>query len=103
MAARWDMLALHAEDDVAVALRDLPAGPARVKAGDTIETLALQAPVPLGHKAARRAIAPGEHVKKYGAVIGEATAAIAAGEHLHVHNLRSLRGRRRNAEGDTTP
>lgn len=93
MEPRWDMLALHAGDDVAVALRDLPAGPARVKAGEAIEPLVLRAPIPLGHKAARRDIAAGEQVRKYGAVIGEATAAIAAGEHLHVHNLRSLRGR----------
>ena len=103
MPARWDLLALHEGDDVAVALRDLPAGAARVKAGEAIETLTLRTAIPLGHKAARRDIAPGEPVTKYGAVIGEATAAIAAGEHLHVHNLRSLRGRRRNAEGDPTP
>jgi altronate dehydratase len=54
--------------------------------------------VPLGHKVARRAIAPGEHIRKYGAVIGEATAVIAAGAHLHVHNMRSLRARRRGEE-----
>ena len=42
-----------------------------------------------GHKVARRAIAPGEQIIKYGAPIGRATAAIARGEHVHVHNIRS--------------
>ena len=34
-------------------------------------------------------IAAGEKVLKYGAPIGTATAAIAAGEHVHVHNIES--------------
>ena len=40
-----------------------------------------------GHKYARRAIAAGEAVIKYGMPIGHATRDIAAGEHVHVHNL----------------
>ena len=95
MEARYDLLALHDDDDVAVALRDLPAGPARLKAGTAIEPLTLTTAIPLGHKVARHAMALGHHVRKYGAVIGEATAPIAAGEHTHVHNIRSLRGRRK--------
>jgi altronate hydrolase/altronate dehydratase small subunit len=89
-----DMLALHADDDVAVALRDLPPGPVRVSTGGAVETLVLRAAIPLGHKAARRDLPQGHHVRKYGAAIGEATAPIAAGDHAHVHNIRSLRARR---------
>ncbi len=95
MGAQWDLLVLHPEDDVAVALRDLDPGEAVVRCGDALAPLVLLMAVPLGHKIARRAMAAGEHVRKYGAVIGEATAAIAAGEHLHVHNMRSLRARRK--------
>ena len=40
-----------------------------------------------GHKYACRAIETGESVIKYGMPIGHATAAIAPGEHVHVHNL----------------
>jgi altronate hydrolase len=90
MEARFDLMLLHAEDDVAVALRDLDPGPARLRGGGEI---ALTAAIPLGHKVARHAIARGAPVRKYGAVIGEATADIAAGAHVHVHNLRSLRAR----------
>lgn len=93
MQARWDLLAIRPDDDVAVALRDLPPGEARVRVGGTIETLTLQAAIPLGHKVARRDLMRGVEVRKYGAVIGEATAAIAVGAHVHVHNMRSLRGR----------
>lgn len=49
----------------------------------------LPAPLTLGHKIAARDIAEGERVLKYGMPIGVATRAIAKGEHVHVHNLRS--------------
>lgn len=91
MGERADLITLHHDDDVAVALRDLPAGPARLPGG----TLTLGGPVPLGHKVALRSMQPGHHIRKYGAVIGEAIAPIAAGEHAHVHNIRSLRARKR--------
>ena len=39
-----------------------------------------------GHKYARRPIAAGENVIKYGMPIGHATCPIAAGEHVHTHN-----------------
>lgn len=98
MEAQWDLLALHADDDVAVALRDLPAGDARVKTGASIETLRLRTAIPLGHKVARTDFAAGAELRKYGSVIGVAVEAIAAGQHVHVHNLRSLRARK---EGNT--
>ena len=93
---RWVLLVLKEEDDVATALADVPAGDADARIGGRIETLRLLAPVPLGHKVARRAIARGEAIRKYGAPIGEATQDIAAGAHVHVHNLRSLRARSRS-------
>ena len=40
-----------------------------------------------GHKYALRPIKAGENVIKYGMPIGHATADIAAGEHVHVHNV----------------
>jgi hypothetical protein len=45
--------------------------------------------VGVGHKLARRPIARGEKVLKYGAIIGTASAPIARGEHIHTHNLDS--------------
>jgi predicted RecA/RadA family phage recombinase len=42
-----------------------------------------------GHKVARQSIAAGDLILKYGAPIGTAIRDIAAGEHVHVHNIRS--------------
>ena len=47
----------------------------------------LLADVPLGHKVALAPIPCGSEVRKHGAPIGRATADIAAGEHVHLHNL----------------
>lgn len=43
----------------------------------------------LGHKIARLPVAAGERVIKYGAPIGRASRAIAPGDHVHLHNLKS--------------
>ena len=45
-----------------------------------------------GHKYALRPIAEGENVIKYGMPIGRATAGIGAGEHVHVHNVKTNLG-----------
>jgi hypothetical protein len=45
--------------------------------------------IPRGHKIARRAIAVGEKVVKYGAPIGLATQPIQPGQHVHLHNVKS--------------
>src|SRR5581483_11474094 len=91
----WQALALHGDDDVAVALRDLEAGAdVAVRRPDGSARMRVREPIPLGHKFALRALAAGAPIRKYGEVIGEATEAIAAGAHVHVHNLASLRARR---------
>jgi len=43
----------------------------------------------LGHKLAARAIRAGEKILKYRVPIGSATQDIAAGEHVHLHNMKS--------------
>ena len=43
----------------------------------------------LGHKIARLPMAAGDRVIKYGAPIGRASRAIAPGDHVHLHNLKS--------------
>ena len=77
-----------------MALRDVAAGETvRVRAGDAVETLVAREAVALGHKLARRDLAAGATLRKYGAPIGAAIAPIPAGAHVHVHNLVSLRAR----------
>lgn len=49
--------------------------------------------IPLGHKLAIHEISVGDSIIKYGEVIGLATQAITTGQHVHVRNLESCRGR----------
>ncbi len=74
-------------DDVAIALRDLAAGE-RVTLDDA--AIELVDAIPRSHKFALRSVSAGEPVRKYGQVIGRATAQIARGAHVHTHNLATL-------------
>jgi altronate dehydratase len=75
-------LTVHPDDNVATLL-DF-----QVDDHTTQDGLKLADPVPFGHKVARRAIAQGQAVIKYGVSIGTATQDIQAGAHVHVHNCR---------------
>ena len=76
------VIRLNPLDDVLIARQPLPKG-LHLQA-EHIEVL--QA-IPAGHKVAVRAIAPGQPLRRYGQIIGFASQPIAAGEHVHVHNL----------------
>ena len=89
----WDAIVIHPEDNVAVALRDCPAGTVRVRRGGAVESVAVLQPIALGHKFALSALPSGTVIRKYGESIGRAIAPIATGEHVHVHNLASQRAR----------
>ena len=73
---------LNAADNVAVARADILPGTEVAEEGVTAA-----AHVPAGHKLATAAIAAGEPVRKYDQIIGFAAADIAAGDHVHVHNV----------------
>ena len=47
--------------------------------------------IPIGHKVALRDMAVGDTVIKYGIDIGKVVAGIKAGEHAHVHNIKTKR------------
>jgi altronate hydrolase len=76
-------------DSVAVALRPLAAGET-IAIGD--ERVTLRSAVPAGHKVARREIALGDVVVKYGFPVGLTTAPIAPGDWVHSHNLATQLG-----------
>jgi (2R)-sulfolactate sulfo-lyase subunit alpha len=86
-------LAHRPGDSVAVAVRDLPPGPAAggYLDGTSIDPVQVLDAVPLGHKVALRDIAAGADVIEYGVRIGTAVTPIRTGELVHVHNLRSAR------------
>jgi altronate dehydratase small subunit len=90
---------LHPNDNVATALVDLAPGTVVERASQPDpspagqERIEVRSAIPFGHKIALVAIGRGQPVIKYGEVIGLATADIAPGEHVHVHNVESQRGR----------
>ena len=79
-------MTLAAQDNVAVALRPLAAGETVMLGGTPIR---IERDTPVGHKIAARPIAAGERIVKYNCPIGSATAAIAAGDYVHTHNVAS--------------
>ncbi len=87
-------IVINSKDNVANALTD-------IHAGETVEVIVNNSPIEitplddisLGHKFAIRKISKGEAVIKYGETIGRATEDIRVGNHVHIHNVESLRAR----------
>lgn len=80
------LLRLAGQDNVLTVVSPLRAGEeiclngCRVRIGKNL---------PIGHKVAAADIPAGGKIVKYGVPIGSATCAIAAGDHVHTHNLKS--------------
>lgn len=81
-------LRLDHNDNVAVVIAPLAPGDEVVL--ENVQVLARE-PIGFGHKIALASIPAGSPVRKYGEVIGIATADIEAGAHVHVHNVVSAR------------
>jgi altronate hydrolase len=75
------VLRLHADDDVLIAVD-------RVESGQPLAEGVIAAErIPRGHKAAAKPLKTGQPVRKFGQIIGVATADIAPGAWVHEHNL----------------
>ncbi|MCC0051100.1 MAG: UxaA family hydrolase, partial [Rhodobiaceae bacterium] len=74
------IIQLNAQDNVAICSRGLAPG-------EAIDNLNVKSVVPRGHKIALTGIAEGQAVRKYAQIIGYASQPIAAGDHVHTHNL----------------
>ena len=84
----------HGRDDVGVAVADISKGEEVVGAfmdSGKETTVTSRSDVPLGHKIALKEIKKGQKVIEYNTVIGGATKNIRAGDHVHTHNLKTLR------------
>lgn len=80
------VILLHPSDNILVCV-------AHIYAGDEIliddQAVSVQKDIEVGHKLARRALAVGDKIYRYGAPIGSMTQAVAMGEHVHMHNMQS--------------
>jgi len=82
------------KDNVATALGDLEESKTiEVGIEDHTLNIVLSQNIPFGHKFSLKDIKQGEAVIKYGETIGLAMKQIRQGEHVHVHNVESQKGR----------
>ena len=83
-----------ASDDVGVAVVDIEPGSdctgRNLTTNASLKAKATEK-IPLGHKLALRNFAVGDSVTKYGCVIGRVVQPIQAGQHVHVHNVKTKR------------
>ncbi len=77
---------LNPKDDVIVLLQESAKGTVIEVDG---RPYTLLQDIPAGHKMAIKPIAEGQNILKYGYPIGVATTAIAVGEHIHTHNIKT--------------
>lgn len=87
---------LHdAKDTVAVVVvEDVKAGMTLsgwIMDEDKLVNVPAKQDIPIGHKVALKDMNPGDTVWKYGIDMGKVVAPIKAGEHAHVHNIKTKR------------
>ena len=81
-----NFILLHPDDNVLIC-RTLAAKGSAVELDGV--SVVLHEDIDVGHKIARRALNRGDKVIKYGAPIGSIMMAVAAGDHVHLHNMQS--------------
>lgn len=97
---RTGCVVLDEKDNVATSLLDIATGESVcIQVGARFITVSIRDNIPFGHKFCIRDIEVYSPVIKYGQIIGVATRDIASGEHVHIHNVVSSRGRG-DLEGD---
>lgn len=77
-----DFIHIHPNDNVAVALKVIPAG-------TVFEGVTAAAEIPQGHKMVLKPMAEGDQVVKYGFSIGHAVAPVAPGDWVHTYNMKT--------------
>jgi len=87
-------IVINSKDNVATALDDLKAGEVIQEEVDSLKKdIKLNQDIPFGHKFSLKEIPSASPVIKYGEVIGTASELIKVGDYVHIHNLKSNRGR----------
>lgn len=80
------LIQLNRDDNIACLKRTIEKGTTLTIGG---RKFTVRMTIGLGHKIALRGISKGENIIKFGAPIGSAIERILAGEHVHLHNMKS--------------
>lgn len=86
-------IVLNSQDNVATLIDTGQEGVACTLQGEGAGTVTLRSAVPFGHKVCVRPTPAGGDIVKYGQVIGQASKSLEVGDHVHIHNVDSARGR----------
>ena len=88
MRAPTQVIVINDKDNVATALEPLGTGSeVPVEVHGRVDKIKLLSDIPMGHKFALKDMDEGEVVIKYGEPIGQSTAKISRGAHVHIHNV----------------
>jgi len=93
MNVRAKVLVMDQKDNVGTAAVELDRGETFLVEADIHREVTTLEKIPFGFKVALVDISEGDHIYKYGEVIGRSTFSIKAGEMVHVHNIAGTRGR----------
>ena len=87
-------IVINPRDNVATAVGEISPGEVvEIRIEKIVKNIQAKQAIPFGHKLAIKRIEEGEEVIKYGEVMGRATKTIEEGEHAHIQNIESTRGR----------
>lgn len=90
-----DCIMLHPEDNVATVIKKTSGGDVLTIANAQMEEIGeitATDDIPFAHKISLADLRVGEKIIKYGEVIGKASADIARGNYVHIHNVISIEG-----------
>ena len=101
MAAKRALI-MDPKDNVATVVEEVePGEEVAARVGQETHTVRAREKIPFGFKIALTDIPKGGTVVKYGELIGRASAPIARGELVHIHNVEGTRGRGDLVTGET--
>ena len=90
---KFDAIILNPIDNVETSIKLLKENSNIIlKIENKLSQFTLKDNINLCHKFSLKLINKGDKIIKYGEVIGVATANIKKGKHVHIHNVKSLRG-----------
>ena len=91
---KYNALVMHEDDNVATAVDDMLSGDrAHIRYHDNDQSIRLVNDIKFGHKFALADINKDGEIMKYGETIGVSNRDIKKGEHVHIHNIDSVRGK----------
>lgn len=94
---KYNCILIDTIDNVVTTLKDIEEKEEIIASGLVINLSARQK-ITKGHKVAIKDINKGDEVFKYGTKIGTSIFDIVAGEHVHIHNIKSNRGKELKGE-----